>query len=189
MRLRMLYIALLGMLTFAAIAEEEEIISSHNELQAAIGAAYDIFFSAGCERPDHKRTKRYALIKSDGEYRIEGNHITISCLKASAQDPVATYAPDPVEIPTPTSIPVPVLVTATFSWDHPTTRADGSPISPSEISKYEFFHKGGIIELEGTETRIVMSGLTKGDYWFYLIVLDETGQRSEPSDPITLTVD
>lgn len=135
----------------ASSAAASQPISEHNELQAAIGAGYSVLFEAGCARPTHVRTKRFALTQVGGEYRIEGNHITLNCLDGAV---------------------------ATLKWVAPTAREDGTPLAAGALSRYEISHNGKTTIVDGDVTTATVQ-LSTGAHTFEFRSVDTGGRYSE----------
>jgi hypothetical protein len=81
----------------------------------------------------------------------------------------------------------------TLEWDAPTTDAVGRPLE--DLSGYRLYYwktesaagSETVIEL-GTETGVTVSGLLAGDYLFAVTALDNVGNESDLSDPLSVEV-
>ena len=119
------------MLLFASITNAE-LLSEHNEQHAAVQAALNRLYDAGCTRTDTTRSGRYGLHDSvTGEYQITGVTLTVRCTQWSAP---------PVE-------PEPVFIVHDLTWSRPTTRTDGSALPADQI-------RGYMLEIDGQATDI-----------------------------------
>ncbi|AMQ87251.1 PA14 domain-containing protein [Marinobacter sp. LQ44] len=82
----------------------------------------------------------------------------------------------------------------TLSWTPPLTRVDGSSISLSEISGYVINYGQAptnmpqILEVPAGTTEARIEGLSSGDWYFTIRVIDTNGLSSEPSDPVQYSV-
>lgn len=69
------------------------------------------------------------------------------------------------------------MITATVTWDLPTTRKDGTPLDPSQISAVTITdsqNPTGTVTLPGTATTFTTGDLTSqpGEHDFSVIVID-----------------
>ncbi len=84
---------------------------------------------------------------------------------------------------------------ATLTWTVPTSRADGSPLAPSEIAGYEIYMiaestgaRSVIPVSDSAATRHTMSGLSADTYHFSMVALDTAGNPSELSAVVSKTI-
>ena len=74
--------------------------------------------------------------------------------------------------------------TVVLKWTAPDTREDGSPLTTDEIAGYEISYsqnasaEGNILEVSGSETTAALEGLSTGDWFFKLRVIDTNGLAS-----------
>ena len=108
---------LLLLLPFNALAND--VISEHNEPQAAAQAARDRLYDQGCIRTDTTRSGRYQLIQFEGEYIVLGNQLKVVCVEFKQLEKA-------VEI----------------TWQMPTKRQDGSALFASDIQGYKIYING-----------------------------------------------
>jgi hypothetical protein len=86
------------------------------------------------------------------------------------------------------------MSTATLTWTLPTTRIDGTTLSPSEIASVDIFDAASttptvaIGNAPGAATSFTTGTLSVGDHSFTVVVNDTTGHVSGPSNAATLTV-
>ena len=120
------YISLL----FASLANAE-LLSEHNEQHAAIQAAANRLYDAGCVRVEWPRTQRYGLHSNAEQhvYSVTGNALTVSCVKW--QEPAAP--------------PTPTLIIHDLTWSRPTLRTDRTTLPADQISGY-------MLEIDGQMT-------------------------------------
>lgn len=97
----------------------------------------------------------------------------------------STLATDPGTPPPPT--PAPTTGTATLKWIAPSTRADSTTASLSEISGYHLYYGAtatstpNLINIPGgTATQYTVT-LPKGDYYFRVSAMDTDGTEGELS--------
>lgn len=81
----------------------------------------------------------------------------------------------------------------TLEWDPPTTDAVGRPLE--DLSGYRLYYweaestAGSETKIElGPATRVTVSGLLAGDYLFAVTALDNMGNESDLSDPLSVEV-
>lgn len=130
MKYRRIYIATLGFVLVAHIQAAQ--LSEHNEQHAGVQAALDRLYSAGCTRTETTRSGRYGLHDTDtGEYLISGVTLTVRCTRW----------------PEPPAKPEPTFTIHDITWQRPTTRTDGKPLPPDQISGY-------MLEIDGVATFI-----------------------------------
>lgn len=131
MKYRRIYIATLGFVLVAHIQAAQ--LSEHNEQHAALQAAANRLYDAGCLRVEWPRTQRFGLhtTAEPHVYSVTGNALTVRCAKW----------------PEPPVTPVPVLIDHLITWQRPTTRMDGKPLPPDQISGY-------MLEIDGVATFI-----------------------------------
>jgi hypothetical protein len=84
---------------------------------------------------------------------------------------------------------------ALLSWSVPTTREDGSPLSPSELAGYEIY----VLAESTGETNVItiadplatsykVGGLAAGTYYFSMVAKDTSGALSPLSTAVSKTV-
>lgn len=111
---------------------QADLLSEHNEQHAAVQAALNRLYSAGCTQTETTRSGRFGLHDTEsGDYQINGVTLTVSCTKWPAP---------PVE-------PEPVFIVHDITWQRPTTRTDGSTLPADQISGY-------MLEIDGIATNI-----------------------------------
>ena len=84
-----------------------------------------------------------------------------------------------------------VMSTASLMWVLPTTRTDGSALSPSEIQSVDIFDTDTttpIANVPGAGTTFTTGTLSVGVHNFTVVVNDTTGHKSAPSNTASLTV-
>ena len=94
------------------------------------------------------------------------------------------------------SVAAPIATnSATLSWAVPTTRADGSPLPPSEIAGYEIYmiaestgERSVITVSDSAANSHIVSGLPAGTYHFSMVALDTSGNPSELSAVVSKTI-
>jgi predicted phage tail protein len=84
--------------------------------------------------------------------------------------------------------------TANLSWDIPTTRADDTPLSATDLIGYEIYYttddpavSGTITVAGGNTNSYAATNLQAGTYYFTISAVDSTGQKSEMSNLATIT--
>lgn len=84
---------------------------------------------------------------------------------------------------------------ALISWQAPTSRADGSPLTADQIAGYELFHSADsangltrLTSLGNSELSIVVEDLAAGTHYFALATKDVSGLQSAMSSTITVTI-
>lgn len=77
--------------------------------------------------------------------------------------------------------------TATLTWTNPTTRTDGSPLLPADISHVEIFDLSDTSFGFGTSP-FITPVLNTGDHSFTVTVTDLAGKVSAPSNVAKVTV-
>lgn len=89
---------------------------------------------------------------------------------------------------TPNAIP-------TLVWQAPTTREDGTGLSPNEISQYRIYYKRAsdyqyqVIKLTNPAmTELSLSGFASGIYDFQITAVDTQGLESPPSQTVEVTI-
>lgn len=82
----------------------------------------------------------------------------------------------------------------TLSWIAPSTRVDGSKIELSEIDHYEISYGQDITSLnelvnaDASATKYVFDNLSQGTWYFEIRVVDNTGLKSPPSEPVSFVI-
>lgn len=158
----MLCIALGSLVSRVAKAADADttIISSHNEQHVAEQAARDLLRKEGCAWTNTTRPVRFRLVRDADGIRVLGNELMVVC----------------IEKPAGPSAQAKVLI----SWDHPTTRADGTALSLDEIQGYLVVFSGVEFPV-GKETRLLIEGVDVGDHPVQLFTIDTRGQPSKPA--------
>lgn len=86
------------------------------------------------------------------------------------------------------------MARATITWDEPTTRVDGSPLSAADIAAIDIYDNNSVEpnefvgSLSGGVKTFETNTLIVGQHDFYIIVRDTTGHSSEPSVASTVMV-
>jgi hypothetical protein len=86
------------------------------------------------------------------------------------------------------------MSTATLNWTAPTTRTDGTPLSPSEIASFNIFDAIGIETsnqigtVAGNITTFTTGSLVTGTHNFTVVVVDTTGHMSAASNVASVMV-
>lgn len=85
---------------------------------------------------------------------------------------------------------------AMISWQAPTQRADGTPLTADQIAGYELFHSASsatsmnkLTSLANNELSIVVDDLAVGTHYFALATKDVNGLQSALSGTITVTIE
>jgi hypothetical protein len=85
--------------------------------------------------------------------------------------------------------------TATLSWTVPTTRANGAPLTPAEVSGYEIYmiaERSGIDSVipvaGGLTVRHVVRDLVPDSYHFAISAIDSGGRPSSLSPVVSKTI-
>jgi hypothetical protein len=158
-------------LLFASIANAE-LLSEHNEPQAATQAALDRLYDAGCTRTMTTRSGRYGLHSTDiGDYQISGVTLTVKCTRWAVE-------------------PVPELADIELIWTRPTLRTDGAALPVDQISGY-MLNKNGTLEFVsgGNTLSYLDDGLSAGTHVYSIATVDTSAQVGPYSLPLTVTVD
>jgi len=82
--------------------------------------------------------------------------------------------------------------TATLKWTNPTTRTDGSALSPAEIASVDIFDTDmttPIANVPGAATQFTTQTLTVGVHNFAVVINDTEGHKSAPSNSASVTVE
>ena len=113
----------------------------------------------------------------------------------TSSNPSPTPAPSPAPSPSPAPTPSPHSVS--LSWTAPTTRADGTPLTASQLSGYRVYYTASGTPANA-DTMIPISGGSKtsttvalpaaGEYAFAITAIDQSGLESSFSDPVSVTV-
>lgn len=115
-----------------SVSAHAELLSEHNEQHAAVQAALNRLYSAGCTQTETTRSGRFGLHDSEiGEYTISGVTLTVRC----------------TQWPAPPGETEPVFIVHDITWQRPTTRTDGSTLPADQISGY-------MLEIDGAMTFI-----------------------------------
>lgn len=84
-----------------------------------------------------------------------------------------------------------------LSWTAPTTRADGTALTASELSGYHIYYTATgtpasadtmVAVSGGTTTSISLALPAAGEYSFAITAVDSSGQESSLSAPVSVTV-
>lgn len=100
------------------------------------------------------------------------------------QEPVVT--PEPTAEPTNNSV--------SLSWNTPTQREDGAPLSVSEINSYEIYYttdgnqSGTIFVDDPTVSSYTLQSLLPDIYHFSIVTVDRDGIKSELSEIVSATI-
>lgn len=91
-------------------------------------------------------------------------------------------------IPVPTTPPAPTTYSAQLSWSAPSTRADGTPLSVSDLAGYEIYYTtddpavSRTITVSGSAAlSYTLSDLSAGNYYFAMAAIDTAGLKSDLS--------
>jgi hypothetical protein len=113
----------------------------------------------------------------------------------TSSSPSPTPAPSPAPSPSPAPTPSPHSVS--LSWTAPATRADGTPLTASQLSGYRVYYTANGTSANA-DTMIPISGGSKtsatialpaaGEYAFAITAIDQSGLESSFSDPVSVTV-
>lgn len=102
--------------------------------------------------------------------------------------------PEP-EVPVTEPEPVVKSTVLQLSWQIPTTRENGSPLTMAEIDGYEIYYtsdalnKEGVIVISSGDTSQHSLEITDADtYHFAIAAIDITGLKSQNSDFVSVTV-
>lgn len=140
-----------------------DVISEHNEPQAATQAARDRLYDQGCIRTDTTRSGRYQLIQFEGEYIVLGNQLKVVCVEFRQLEKA-------VEI----------------TWQAPATRADGSVLFASDIQGYKIYANGQFLRQTADLQETVH--LMPGSYGINLTTVDKNGLESVYSQTVVQEV-
>ena len=84
---------------------------------------------------------------------------------------------------------------AQITWTAPTTRADGSSLTNTDISGYKLYESdtaGGtmspVADLTSSETSVVVSDLAVGTHYFTMTTIDTNGMESAQSQAFSVTI-
>jgi len=86
------------------------------------------------------------------------------------------------------------MATVVLTWTDPTTRVDGSALDPTLIASLDIFDSGSatpavaIGNVAGPATTFTTGVLSVGDHGFTVVVNDNTGHVSAPSNVAAVTV-
>jgi hypothetical protein len=82
------------------------------------------------------------------------------------------------------------MSTATLTWTNPTTRKDGSPLLPTDISHVEVFDTttSGLTSFGFATSPFTTPTLTVGNHAFNVTTTDVAGQTSDMSNTVKVTV-
>lgn len=82
-----------------------------------------------------------------------------------------------------------------MSWQIPTTRADGQPLTVGELAGYEIYYTTDNPNVSvkysvssGTATSYDISNLAAGTYYFAMAAIDTTGAKSTLSPVVAITL-
>lgn len=147
-----------------------ELLSEHNEQHAAIQAAANRLYDAGCVRVESPRTTRFGVHSAiNGEYPVTGNGFTVKCVKWAE----------------PATPPAPTVINHDLTWSRPTTRTDGTILPPDQISGY-------MLEIDGTMTFVGNVLAYTATYSvamrhvYRIATIDTDGQQGPWSDEVRL---
>lgn len=87
------------------------------------------------------------------------------------------------------------MSTVTLNWSNPTTRTDGSALSPDEIASVDVSDDVGdgngsqvIGSVSGAGTSFTTGTLSVGNHAFTIVVNDTTGHKSAPSNSAAVSI-
>ncbi|PPI84722.1 hypothetical protein KEHDKFFH_08445 [Marinobacter maroccanus] len=160
--------------------------SSHTQDTDADGIpdAWELRFGANMYQEDSSAVLNNSGVTSLDAYQSGLNPWT---LEQVAEPP---SSPEDASPPPPTSTSGSVTVT----WTAPSTRTDGSSISLSEIDYYELSYGQSVDRLTETvtvgpaETSYTFDGLSTGDWFFAIRVIDTQGLASDQSEPVSFSI-
>ena len=94
-----------------------------------------------------------------------------------------------------TTTTTPKTYNASVSWAVPSTRADGTPLSVSELSGYEVYYTNdsGSVNISlpisgGSTASTMVNNLASGNYYFSISAIDAAGLKSVLSTVASITV-
>lgn len=94
---------------------------------------------------------------------------------------------------TSTTITAPATYNASLSWTIPTTRADGTPLTASELAGYEIYYTtdtgsvSAVVPVTGgSANSTTVSSLKSGNYSFSISAVDTNGLKSALSTVTTI---
>lgn len=154
-------------------AYAETIVSTHHEEQAARNAAIVILHDKGCTFPSETRIGDITLTQEDDGTLTVTKNLKISCLEWRPSPPTGTG----------TASSGSVLIT----WIAPTTRADGSQLSPTEIDHYTIYEGANSVKT-ATGLSATISNVSIGTHVYTLTTTDKNGLESEQSNPISVDI-
>lgn len=107
--------------------------------------------------------------------------------------PVVNTVTTTPSTPTTTTPTTPTTYSATLSWTIPTTRADGTALTASELAGYEIYYTnetGSVSSVvpvsNGTAVSTNVTSLASGNYSFSISAIDTSGLKSELSTVATI---
>jgi hypothetical protein len=87
------------------------------------------------------------------------------------------------------------MSTVSLSWENPTTRTDGTSLSPDEIASIDISDDVGdgngaqiIGSVSGAGTSFTTGTLAVGNHSFTIVINDTTGHKSAPSNAFAVSV-
>lgn len=147
---------------------QAEVVSTHNEEQAAKQTAMDRLFDRGCLRTYMRRTGQFqVIIQSDSKIDIQGYTVTIECVvwgQGGSQPP-------PEDTPT-------------VSWTPPTKREAGEDLLPQEIAGYNVYIDG--VYAETVTTNAWAYSGSKLPIKLELTTIDTDGLESRRSEEVLI---
>lgn len=137
-------------------------LQEQNELWLAQQAAQNVLLSGDCAKTTISRNTKYKIYDRNGDVYISGASYTVKCTEKK-----------------PTVISAPANKVS-LTWDTPTSRENGTPLSESEISGYFVYHNDVQIRL-GKVNKITIPDLKPGKHYFYIQAVDTGGLVSKNS--------
>lgn len=161
---------------YLSLGATAETVSTHSTQYVPVHKAQTLLAELGCANIDKPTQKEpYRLVRVPGGFRIIANELEVVCLDPGFDEtPIAT------------------LSSVTLSWEIPTTRENGSPLSPEEIAGYILTYGSAeepaqVLEIEPTLTSTVVE-LNPGFWTFSIQTLDTDGLLSKPSGEVSVQV-
>lgn len=158
------------LLLLLSVSAHAELLSEHNEQHAAVQAALNRLYSAGCTQTETTRSGRFGLHDSEiGDYTISGVTLTVRC----------------TQWPAPPVDPEPVFIVHDITWQRPTTRTDGSTLQADQISGY-MLDIDGIATNIGNVLRYEATYSVATVHTYRIATIDTLGRQGPWSDEVRL---
>lgn len=111
--------------------------------------------------------------------------VVTTTASTSTSTSTATSTPTSTTSTTTTTTTAPATYNAKLSWTIPTTRADGTPLTASELAGYEVYYTndtGSVAAVvpvsSGSAISTTVSSLASGNYSFSISAIDTSGLKS-----------